>query len=96
MRPRSLALLLGLRVAACGGTPTDDPRPEAEAPRGPAWPEVVRLTAARDYFTLRDRLAADARQATPPARFARAVVEHAFDDPAASNPTAAALLAERS
>jgi hypothetical protein len=53
---------------------------------------VIRLNEARDYFTLRERLERDTRAATWSARFARAVVAHAFNDPAASNITIAALL----
>lgn len=56
------------------------------------WAEVLRLRHARDYFTLRDRLAANGTDSAPPVRVARALVEHAFNRPAASNATIAALL----
>jgi predicted aspartyl protease len=58
------------------------------------WSEVLQLRAARDYFTLRDRLG-DASDDTPARRFARALVQHAFNQPAASNATIASLLAAR-
>jgi aspartyl protease len=57
------------------------------------WDEVTRLQRARDYFTLRDRLAAASGDTSSlPVRFARALVEHAFNSPAASNRTIGALL----
>jgi len=57
------------------------------------WAEALRWQHARDYFGLRARLATLADSETAPARFARAVVEQAFNQPAHSNATAAALLA---
>lgn len=56
------------------------------------WDEVTRLQRARDYFTLRDRLAVSNDTGALPVQFARALVEHAFNSPAASNRTIAALL----
>jgi uncharacterized membrane protein len=78
----ALLLLLGSSVAACS------PRPALQ------WEEVGRLTSARDFFTLRARLDESAADHALPARFARALVEHAFNRPAESNETIAALLAD--
>ena len=93
-RARRFGVLLCLFqvVGACAR-----PNPGTEGPSAPPaleWTEVLRLRAARDYFTLRERLEAVAERATPPARFARAVVQHAFNEPAASNASIAALLAD--
>jgi predicted aspartyl protease len=85
--------LLCVLAIACGRVSASADAVPAGAPAGLEWPEVLRLQRARDYFTLRDRLATAQRGGTP-ARYARALVEHAFNDPAASNATAAALLAE--
>ena len=57
------------------------------------WEEVLRLRRTRDYFALRDRLAADGDSTTMLARFARALVQHAFNAPAESNATIRALFA---
>jgi predicted aspartyl protease len=55
---------------------------------------VVRLRASRDYFALRERAERTAGARTPAARYARALVQHAFNEPAASNATVVALLAD--
>ncbi len=59
------------------------------------WPEVLRLKAARDYFTLRSRVEESADTSSAPARFARILVNHAFNHPAASNAGIASLLSTR-
>ncbi|MGE0440580.1 MAG: retropepsin-like aspartic protease [Gemmatimonadales bacterium] len=59
--------------------------------RGPAagpvtWHEILALRGRRDYLTLRDRLEAiDSGDASPEVLVARALVGHAFNDPAGSN-----------
>ena len=53
----------------------------------------MRLRRARDYFALRDALAAARDPTLLPTLFARALVQHAFNSPAASNATIDALLA---
>ncbi len=88
------AWCLGVAAAACWRSPRAAEPQSAAAPSDLAWGEVARLRAARDYFTLRDRLERTAEAASPAARFARAVVQHAFNEPAASNATIAALLTE--
>jgi hypothetical protein len=93
MRPKSLASLLTCLLAvACARAPATAGGPSA-GQAGLQWPEVVRLQRARDYFALRDRLAVGPAT-TPPARYARALVQHAFNAPAVSNATIAALLAD--
>ena len=57
------------------------------------WEEVLRLRRTRDYFALRERLAANGDSTTPPALFARALVQHAFNASAESNATISALFA---
>jgi hypothetical protein len=57
------------------------------------WNDVLRLRSARDYFALRDRLAIDQDPTSAPARFARALVQNAFNMPAASNAIIEELLA---
>ncbi|MGH9424068.1 MAG: retropepsin-like aspartic protease, partial [Thermoanaerobaculia bacterium] len=49
------------------------------------WPEVLKLKAARDYFTLRERVKSSTDTSSAPAMFARILVNHAFNHPAASN-----------
>lgn len=93
MRPKSLASLLTCAFAcACASATARGPLAATQASL--RWPEVRRLQRARDYFALRDRLAAAGPATTPPARYARALVQHAFNAPAASNATIAALLAD--
>lgn len=94
MRPQQLALLLSLCVAACARVPTTAVGNRADARSTLGWSEVLRLRAARDYFTLRDRLEASAASEEAPTRFGRALVQHAFNASAASNATIAALLAD--
>jgi hypothetical protein len=93
MRSHSVAAVC-LALAAIACTPAERVDGAAGPPTGLTWSEVLPLKAARDYFTLRDRLAAAEPAETPPVRFARAIVEHAFNQPAASNATIAALLEE--
>lgn len=93
MRTMGWAVCVTLSAACTRLTGTAPPRPVAP-PTELAWSEVVRLRASRNYFTLRERLERGEGAETPPARFARAVVEHAFNEPAASNTTIAALLAD--
>ena len=57
------------------------------------WEEVLRPRRSRDYFALRERLAAEGDTTAPPALFARALVQHAFNASAESNATIKALLA---
>lgn len=85
------AVILAAAVACSHQLAT--PPPLAGAGADLAWDQVVRLRASRDYFTLRERLDRAAGAGTPAARFARAVVQHAFNEPAASNASIAALLA---
>jgi hypothetical protein len=90
VRGRLFALLaLASSLVAC------TPPAASIAARPPlGWNDVLRLRAARDYFTLRDRLG-DGPDATPAERFGRALVQHAFNQSAESNATIADLLAER-
>lgn len=94
MRPKSIAVLLCLLVGTRTPLPAGVKGSPPAAQNGLEWPEVLRLRAVKDYFTLRDRLATSGPILTLPARFARALVEHAFDEPAASNATIAAVLAD--
>jgi hypothetical protein len=84
-----VALTFGVFLVACA-------RPNASvAPdRVLGWDEVIRLYHARDYFALRDRLASSDTAGSLPARYARALVEHAFNAPAASNATITSLLTD--
>ena len=93
MRPGLFALLLLACAAGCARTTTRHTGSRASAPNEFTWEEVLRLRGARDYFTLRDRLATAHDPSSPPALFARALVQHAFNAPAASNATIDALLA---
>lgn len=90
---RTLAVALLLAAGCASGSATRDVR-RAPAPDPLTWAEVRHLQTSRDYFALRDRLAAATDTTSAPARFARAIVEHAFDQPAASEATIAALLAD--
>ena len=56
------------------------------------WPEVLQLKASRDYFTLRSRLEATQDKNIEAARFANAIVQHAFNRPDASNASIKELL----
>lgn len=87
--------LLGLAVATpqAGAQRPSRAADLATATRPITWAEALRWQHARDYFGLRARLETVADSETPPARFARAVVQQAFNRPAESNATAAALLA---
>lgn len=96
MHLRPLAVLLSLSVAACSQRAVSAPAVAAGVRNGLTWEEVLRLTSARDYFTLRHRLAGPEAEEAPPARFARALVQHAFNAPAASNTTISALLSNAS
>lgn len=84
-----------LLAAGHGCGRTDRPSPTAEA-AGAAAPfaELVRLYEARDYFALRERLAAVRRDESPGLRVLRAAVTHAFNDPARSNAMLDSALAE--
>ena len=77
MRFRGLLLC----VAACAllATATTTPR------SGLAIGEVMRLRRSRDYFALRERLAATHGDSAPATLLARGIVEHAMNHPAASN-----------
>ncbi|MDP9350105.1 MAG: retropepsin-like domain-containing protein [Chloroflexota bacterium] len=92
MRLRSLAVLLSLSVAACFHATGSPPAVPAGVRNGLTWTEVLRLNSARDYFTLRDRLEKTGEGEVPPARYARALIQHAFNAPAASNATIVSLL----
>ena len=93
MRPGLFALLLLACAAGYARTTARHPGSPASAPNEFTWEEVLRLRGARDYFTLRDRLATAHDPSSPPALFARALVQHAFNAPAASNATIEALVA---
>jgi hypothetical protein len=88
MRLKLFAVILLACAANCARTSVTS-RPTSRL----AWEEVLRLRRTRDYFALRDRLAADGDSTTTPALFARALVQHAFNAPAESNATIGALLA---
>lgn len=94
-RALAVASALVCTVATgCGhgrGTATT-PAPSASGPL--QWNEVVELHRERDYFTLRDRLAASDTTGSLPARYARALVQHALNLPEASNKTIASLLGD--
>ena len=92
-RTGNFALLLVAAASGCARTAAQHLESRAGAPNDLAWEEVLRLRGARDYFTLRDRLAVPRDLSSPPALFARALVQHAFNLPAASNETIGALLA---
>lgn len=92
-RRRALAVALLVAAAACATPSTARDLGRAPASGRLTWREVRELQESRDYFTLRDRLAVATDTTSPPARFARAVVQHAFNQPAASDSTIAALLA---
>lgn len=70
------------------------PSPSVAPNRALGWEEVLRLYGARNYFTMRDRLASGDTAGSLPARYARALMEHAFNSPARSNRTIASLLAD--
>lgn len=91
---RSLVILLTICLAGCSRAAVNAPVTQADAQSSLAWEEVLRLKSSRDYFMLRDRLEESGTAMTLPARFARAVVQHAFNDPAASNATIASLLVD--
>lgn len=92
---RVLPVLAGLAVAGPRTPAAPPPQPRGPAARALDWPAVLRLRDAKDYFTLRERVEREAMSRALPARFARALVQHAFNMPAASNATVAGLLAER-
>lgn len=94
MRLTVVAVLLSWCIAGCAALAQRAPPLQPDAQSRLAWAEVLRLRSARDYFTLRDRLEEAEPEATSPARYARAVVEQAFNEAGASNATIAALLAE--
>lgn len=80
-----------LVIAACAPVPTPGGG-AGQANASPTWPEVLSLRSRRDYFTLRQRLETATDTSTDAARFANAVVQHAFNRPAASNTSIQALL----
>ena len=82
------ALLLGAAslAAACVPHPKTAPAPVALT-----MSEVAKLRHTRSYFQLRDRLAEASDTAAPAALYARAIVEHAMNRPAASNAALARL-----
>jgi len=84
----SSALLLAVASLATACAPRATTAP---TPAGLTMPEVAQLRHTRSYFTLRERLA-QARDTTGPAAlYARAIVEHAMNRPAASNAALARL-----
>jgi len=90
-----LSASASLALAAAPAARAQRSSSAADAPPGSrpiTWAEVLRRQHARDYFGLRTRLATLVDSQTSPARFARAVVEQAFNRPAESNATVAALL----
>ena len=91
MSHRSPIVLAFLLLTGCVVVPAQRAPSRAAGAGELGWAEVMRLKASRDYFTLRERLRT-ARSETPPARFAYALVQHAFNEPAASNATIATLL----
>jgi hypothetical protein len=83
-------LLLSLAAPGCRSAP---PASGVIAPWGELTvAEVGRLERARDYFALRDRLRRTGDGAGAAPLFARALVEHAMNHPAASNEVIARLL----
>ena len=87
MRLRLRLATLGLACAACARVSA----PPA-VPLG--WSEALAFKTSRDYFALRGRLEAAGPDTSPPTRFGRALAEHAFNHPAASNALIEGLLAQ--
>lgn len=96
MHLRLFAGLLALSVAACSSRAGSAPPVPADGQKVLTWDQVLRLRSAPDYFTLRDRLGEAAEKNAPPERYARALVQHAFNEPAASNATITSLLSDTS
>lgn len=92
MRQGFFALLFAC-AASCARTAARHPGSRVSAPTELTWEDVLRLRSARDYFTLRDLLASARDSMSPPAFFARALLQHAFNTPAVSNATIGALRA---
>ena len=90
------AIVLAGIIAACARTTPSSTKPLPRARASLSWNEVLELQQRRDYFTLRDRLASTDSGESLPARYARALVEHAFNTPAASNRTITSLVSDPS
>lgn len=88
---RASGLLAIASTCGCVGA-RGQPAPAGSASPPLSWSDVIQARDSRDFFALRDRLARTADTVTVPARFARALVYQAFNDPAASNRGLAALL----
>lgn len=98
MRLLSSALLIGAAslAGACAPRATVAPSPIASAASHEGEltvGEVATLRRGRRYFTLRDRLTQTHDSGTAAALYARAVLEHAMNHPAASNEALARLRA---
>jgi len=94
LRLASIPAAVWFAAAACSVAP--DPTGHAARPPDGALDELRALDAARNYFALRDRVAAMPDATAPEVQYFQAVVHHAFNDPARSNVVAAALLARPS
>jgi len=95
MRPKFRYLLIAVLPIVMGvRVPAHPDNIEMPSNASLTWPEVLQLKAARDYFTLRARVEASSDTSSPPARFARILVNHAFNRPAASNAGIALLLSK--
>lgn len=81
-----------LTLSACARAP-EIHRPAA--PRDLSAAEVDSLSRMRDYFTLRDRVAAAADSTSAMMRRARAILAHAFNQPEQSNLQAVGALQHR-
>ena len=77
-------------LCACSRVPA--PTAAVSSSASVSWPEVLKLKAQRDYFTLRTRVESSSDTSSASARFARILVNHAFNQPAASNAGIATLL----
>lgn len=95
MHRRLLAIMLGLSITGCSPHAAFAPAVPVGVRNSLTWDEVLRLRSARDYFTLRDWLAGG-EQEIASARYARALVQHAFNEPGASNATIISLLSDTS
>jgi hypothetical protein len=87
-----LILLVSVFSASCAMRPAESLGVDVAAPLG--WEEVLRLVSSRDYFALRERVEPRAAEAGLPARFARAMVLRAFNDPAGATAVIDSLLFE--
>jgi hypothetical protein len=82
MRPLVLVALLAIACQRPGPVPA--PAPAALRP-DLTFGEVARLRRTRQYFELRDRLSSARDTTSAPVLFARAILDHALNRPAASN-----------